>query len=70
MLTRSTLATPIGTLQLVANDQILIAAGFGSYADLKDALDPDEGTENITKVDRIPVITDLLEDYLQAISKQ
>ena len=63
MLTRSTLATPIGTLQLVANDQILIAAGFGSYADLKDALDPDEGTEIITKVDRIPVITDLLEDY-------
>lgn len=71
MLTRSTISTPIGNLNLISNDKILLASGFGDFASLHDLLDPEEQEMEFKKVTKVPAITDLLNDYfdgdLQAI---
>ena len=63
MLTHSTFSTPIGTLQLISREHILLASGFGTYESLRDSLDVDERNLEIKKASRIKIITDLLEDY-------
>jgi methylated-DNA-[protein]-cysteine S-methyltransferase len=52
----SSLKTPIGTLNLLADEQILIGANFSSISDLG-------VTRDISAVKRIPIITDLISDY-------
>jgi methylated-DNA-[protein]-cysteine S-methyltransferase len=63
VLSRSTFQTPIGTLQLISREHILLASGFGSFDSLRSSLDSDERELEIKKVNRITIITDLLEDY-------
>ena len=63
MLLCSSLKTPIGTLALISRDQILLAAGFTTHDELLPGLSHvDQGSDSI-KVNSLPVITELLEDY-------
>lgn len=52
----SCLKTPVGTLNLLADEQILIGANFSTVLDLGSA-----GATKSVKV--IPIITDLISDY-------
>ena len=63
MLARSTISTPIGNLNLISSDKILLASGFGDFASLHDLLDPEEQEMEFKKVTKVPAITDLLNDY-------
>ena len=71
MLARSSISTPIGTLNLISNDQILIASGFTDFSSLHSQLDSDEQEMDFKKATKVPAITDLINDYfdgdLQAI---
>ena len=52
----SSLKTPVGTLNLLADEQILIGANFSTVSDLGTAL-------GVKTVKTIPIITDLISDY-------
>ena len=62
MLSRSTLKTPIGTLYLISHDHLLLASGFSNFKELTNNLEEDR-EQGITDLKRLPIITDLLEDY-------
>ena len=49
--------TPVGNLQLLADEHVLLAASFGDLGFAKNA-----GT-GVKQVDRIPIISDLLDAY-------
>ena len=63
MLARSSISTPIGTLNLISNDQILIASGFTDFSSLHSQLDSDEQEMDFKKATKVPAITDLINDY-------
>lgn len=52
----SSLKTPVGTLNLLADEQILIGANFSSLSKL-------EAQGDVKTVKAIPIITDLISDY-------
>lgn len=55
--------TPIGTLYLVAREHVLLGAGFRSFADLHQRMDDAEFALGFKDGKRIPVITELVENY-------
>lgn len=59
----STLATPIGNLNLIADQHILLAANLSHVKALKASLGSDDAAREIKSVAKIPVITDLINDY-------
>ena len=59
----STLATPIGNLNLIADQHILLAANLSNLKALKESLGADDAAHEIKSVAKIPVITDLINDY-------
>jgi methylated-DNA-[protein]-cysteine S-methyltransferase len=59
----STLATPIGSLNLIADQHILLAANLSTLKVLKESLGADDSQREIKSVAKIPVITDLINDY-------
>ena len=59
----STLATPIGNLNLIADQHILLAANLSNLKALKESLGADDSVHEIKSVAKIPVITDLINDY-------
>ena len=59
----STLATPIGSLNLIADQHILLAANLSNLKALKESLSADDSIREIKSVAKIPVITDLINDY-------
>lgn len=63
MLSRATLKTPIGTLYLLAHDEMLLASGFSSFAKLQNQLENIDQERSTTTVKRIPIVSDLLNDY-------
>ena len=63
MLSRATLKTPIGTLNLLAHDEMLLASGFSSFAKLQAQLENIDQERRTTTVKRIPIVSDLLNDY-------
>ena len=63
MLSRATLKTPIGTLYLLAHDEMLLASGFSSFAKLQDQLENIDQERSTTTVKRIPIVSELLNDY-------
>ncbi len=63
MLSRSTLKTPIGTLYLISHDHLLLASGFSNFKELTNNLEEEDREQGITDLKRLPIITDLLEDY-------
>ena len=59
----SSFDTPIGTINLIADDSILLAANLSTMKAAKESLDSDYADHKIEQVKKIPVITDLLKDY-------
>jgi methylated-DNA-[protein]-cysteine S-methyltransferase len=59
----SSLSTPIGNLNLIADQHILLAANLSTLKALKESLGGDDSAHEIKSVAKIPVITDLINDY-------
>ena len=55
--------TPIGVLNLIADQDLLLAANLSSQKALKESLSLDDLAREINEVMRIPVISELLDDY-------
>ena len=65
MLSQTSHKTPVGTLYLISDEHILLAAGFRSFEDLIERMDPQDSMRDIKSVRNIPVISDLVKDYLE-----
>ena len=59
----SSLPTPIGSLNLIADQHILLAANFLTLKALKESLGSDDSIREVKSVAKIPVISDLINDY-------
>lgn len=59
----SSLDTPVGTLNLIADEHLLLAANLSNLKALQDSLDALYASREIKKVKKIPVISDLISDY-------
>ena len=59
----TTLATPIGSLNLIADEHILLGANLSTLKALKESLSSEDSGRDIKSVAKIPVITDLINDY-------
>ena len=55
--------TPIGVLHLLADEQVLLGASFGTADGLIQSLDPVDAAKSVEKAKRIAKISDLLDDY-------
>lgn len=55
--------TPIGNLYLIADDQVLIGAGFRSFKDLLSRMENSDSGQGIKEVKKLSVISDLVSDY-------
>jgi methylated-DNA-[protein]-cysteine S-methyltransferase len=63
VLSKTSYKTPVGTLYLIADEQILLAAGFTSFSELTKRLSPLDASRKSETVGQIPVISDLIADY-------
>lgn len=59
----TTLATPLGSLNLIADEHILLGANLSTLKALKESLSAEDSEREIKSVSKIPVITDLIIDY-------
>jgi methylated-DNA-[protein]-cysteine S-methyltransferase len=59
----STFDSPIGTLNLIADEHVVLAANLSSVKALKESLSNVDSQRKISQVKKIPVITELLSDY-------
>jgi len=55
--------TPIGTLNLIAREDVLLAANLSTISAAKASLDEDDRSHGFNEVKSIPVISDLISDY-------
>lgn len=55
--------TPIGTLNLIAREDVLLAANLSTMSAAKASLDEDDQSHGYNEVRNIPVISDLISDY-------
>jgi methylated-DNA-[protein]-cysteine S-methyltransferase len=55
--------TPIGTLNLIAYEDVLLGANLSTVSALKASLDDEDRTREFKEVKSIPVISDLIKDY-------
>ena len=55
--------TPIGTLNLIAQEDVLLAANLSTISAAKASLDEDDRIRGFREVKTIPVLSDLLNDY-------
>lgn len=63
MLLTTSMKTPVGTLQLIAHEHVLLAAGFGPLRELIARLDKSDFELGFKAVKEIPIISDLIKDY-------
>lgn len=61
----TTSKTPIGNLNLIADEHVLLGANLSNIAALKSGLDPAERSREIKIVRSIPIISDLISDYFE-----
>ena len=59
----TTFETPIGTLNLIADEHVVLAANLSSMKALKESLSREDSIREISQVRKIPVISELLSDY-------
>lgn len=59
----STFASPLGPINLIADEHVLLGANFSSVKSLYQGLDEEFQDRDIKEVRKIPVISDLLTDY-------
>ena len=55
--------TPVGTLNLIAREDVLLAANLSTVSAAKASLDEDDRSHGFNEVRNIPVISDLITDY-------
>jgi methylated-DNA-[protein]-cysteine S-methyltransferase len=55
--------TPVGTLNLIADGELLLGANLGSIKALKEGLDSLYRASDFKEAKKIPVISDLIDDY-------
>ena len=55
--------TPIGTLNLIAHEDVLLAANLSTVSALKASLDVADKARDIKEVKSIPVVSELISDY-------
>ena len=55
--------TPVGTLNLIAQEDVLLAANLSTINAAKSSLDDDDRLIGFKEVKSIPVISDLINDY-------
>ena len=55
--------SPIGVLNLIADEQILLGLNLSSVKSLKDSLDEIDYAKGFKEVSKISVVSDLLSDY-------
>jgi methylated-DNA-[protein]-cysteine S-methyltransferase len=55
--------SPIGVLNLLADDQILLGLNLSNVKALKDSISAEDFAKGFKEVNRIPVITELLSQY-------
>jgi methylated-DNA-[protein]-cysteine S-methyltransferase len=55
--------TPIGTLNLIAHEDVLLGANLATLSALKASLDEEDRTREIKEMKSIPVISELITDY-------
>jgi methylated-DNA-[protein]-cysteine S-methyltransferase len=55
--------TPIGTLNLIAHEDVLLGANLSTLSALKASLDEQDKMRVIKEMKSIPVISDLISDY-------
>ena len=63
MLLTSTVKTPVGTLNLISDENVLLAAGFKGLDNLVARLSNEDFAKGIKKVQKIPMISALIDDY-------
>jgi methylated-DNA-[protein]-cysteine S-methyltransferase len=63
MLHSATHKTPVGDLNIIAEEQVLLAAGFKSLANLINRLSPADADKEIKQIGKIPVVSELISDY-------
>ncbi len=63
MLLTSTVKTPVGTLNLISDENVLLAAGFKGLDNLVARLSNEDFAKSIRKVQKIPMISALIDDY-------
>lgn len=56
-------ATPIGSLHLISDEQVLVAAGFSSVAELKTKLSSDDAKRAIKAGTNLKWLTEIVENY-------
>ncbi|CAN2236767.1 methylated-DNA--[protein]-cysteine S-methyltransferase [Candidatus Planktophila dulcis] len=61
----TTLATPLGNLNLIADEHILLGANLSTLKALKESLSAEDAIREVRSVSKIPVITDLINDYFE-----
>ena len=59
----TSISTPIGNLNLIADEHVLLAANLSSLKALKESLCAEDSEREIKSVSKIPVISDLIIDY-------
>ena len=55
--------TPLGTLNLIAREDVLLAANLSTVSAAKASLDEDDRLHGFKEVKAIPVISELIDDY-------
>lgn len=63
MLLRASHKTPIGILTVISREHVVLAAGFGGYEAMVRGMDAKDSSLKLSRADRIPMISDLIEDY-------
>ena len=63
MLHSATHKTPIGELNIIVEEHVLLAAGFKSLENLVVRLSPEDADKEIKHMGKIPVISELISDY-------
>ena len=59
----TSISTPIGNLNLIADEHVLLAANLSTLKALKESLSAEDSEREIKSVSKIPVISDLIIDY-------
>ena len=63
MLVSAVQKTPVGNIYLIADNGILIAAGFKSLNSLQNRLSPSDKLRKIEPIEKIPKISKLIDNY-------
>jgi methylated-DNA-[protein]-cysteine S-methyltransferase len=65
VLVSTNLKTPIGVLSLIAEENIVLAAGFNGIDNLVSRLASEDAGQQIKKSSKIHIISDLVSDYFE-----